>query len=332
MPQLVIEHLENLSYWVWLEYMHLSRAWRGKVLFTNVRKREEREKLRRLGDVSDKSIVALADKFDKVIVLDPLAEKELSPDDISEDSALVIGGICGDFELTGRTFESITSKLSDKENVDVRNLGKKQLTTDTAAIVALLIANGKELGELEFTDAVEIELFPGVRVELPYGYLVLDGRPLLTPGLVQIFEAEYFGIENFPDTEILVVGAIVVREGKIMLLHRREEPLIWEFPSGKVEYGESLIQAVERELREETGLKLVRIIDYAGDFYYASRGGKARQFNFLVEAEGNVRLSEEHDEFRWVSYEELLKLRKGEDRGFLKELGEKLRKFSLISG
>jgi len=53
----------------------------------------------------------------------------------------------------------------------------------------------------------------------------------------------------------VVVGALV-KENKILLIKRVKPPFenIWSMPAGKVEYGESIDQAVARELKEETGL------------------------------------------------------------------------------
>ncbi|MCD6371964.1 MAG: hypothetical protein J7L37_00175, partial [Thermococcus sp.] len=48
MPYLVIEHLEEISDWLWLEYKHVSEWWKEKLIFTNVLP-EERERLAQLG-------------------------------------------------------------------------------------------------------------------------------------------------------------------------------------------------------------------------------------------------------------------------------------------
>jgi ADP-ribose pyrophosphatase YjhB (NUDIX family) len=54
------------------------------------------------------------------------------------------------------------------------------------------------------------------------------------------------------------VGAIVIHEGKVLLIKRGKEPLRgrWLVPGGTVELGETLEEAVVREVREETGLEV----------------------------------------------------------------------------
>ena len=54
----------------------------------------------------------------------------------------------------------------------------------------------------------------------------------------------------------LCVGAVVVRQGSILLIRRGSPPGegLWSVPGGRVQRGESLVDAVRRELQEETGL------------------------------------------------------------------------------
>ena len=55
----------------------------------------------------------------------------------------------------------------------------------------------------------------------------------------------------------LAVDAIILVENKIVLIERKNEPYGWAFPGGFVDYGESVEEAIMREVEEETSLKVV---------------------------------------------------------------------------
>jgi 8-oxo-dGTP diphosphatase len=57
---------------------------------------------------------------------------------------------------------------------------------------------------------------------------------------------------------VAAVAAVMVRDGKLLLIKRGVEPSKgkWSVPGGRVEWGETLIEAVKREVREETGLEI----------------------------------------------------------------------------
>lgn len=111
-------------------------------------------------------------------------------------------------------------------------------------------------------------------------------------------EAEHDGIAQ------LVVGAVILDEGKVLLLKRPVDDFmggLWELPSGKVDPGERLDAALAREVKEETGLDLANATAYLGQFDYTSGSGKpSRQFNFAIEVSATepVVLTE-HDDFQW---------------------------------
>ena len=71
--------------------------------------------------------------------------------------------------------------------------------------------------------------------------------------------------EIFPPARPLVaVGAVIWNEkGEIVLIQRAKEPHKgqWSIPGGRVEWGETLHEAIVREIREETGLE-VRIAGF----------------------------------------------------------------------
>ena len=63
-------------------------------------------------------------------------------------------------------------------------------------------------------------------------------------------------MREYPDRPVVGVGAVVLVEGKVVLVQRAHEPLkgAWNLPGGGVELGETLREACAREVLEETGL------------------------------------------------------------------------------
>jgi 8-oxo-dGTP diphosphatase len=61
---------------------------------------------------------------------------------------------------------------------------------------------------------------------------------------------------EYPERPIVGVGAVIVQDGKVVLIRRRYEPLAgqWSLPGGTLELGETLEAGTAREMLEETGL------------------------------------------------------------------------------
>lgn len=64
---------------------------------------------------------------------------------------------------------------------------------------------------------------------------------------------------EYPSRPVVGVGGIVLRDGRALIIKRAHEPRRgeWSIPGGTVEVGERLVDAVRRELREETGLDVI---------------------------------------------------------------------------
>ncbi|MBI5254013.1 MAG: hypothetical protein HY930_06440 [Euryarchaeota archaeon] len=177
--QLVIENCEEqLSEWLWLEYKHCADIWES-ITFTNVRGKMK-QRLAAIGEVAEESFEKLFE-VEKLIILDPLGKEELKTSDFAGSDAVVVGGILGCEIPKGRTSELITAKA---EGTKVRNIGKRQLTIDSAALVAKLIYLGAALEDIEITKQLEVVHSENERTVLPYGYVVIENKAIITPGLI----------------------------------------------------------------------------------------------------------------------------------------------------
>ena len=70
---------------------------------------------------------------------------------------------------------------------------------------------------------------------------------------------------RYPPRPILGVGALIIRDDRVLLVQRGKEPLkgYWSLPGGVVEAGEALETAIRREVLEETNLdvEVVKVIE-----------------------------------------------------------------------
>lgn len=66
---------------------------------------------------------------------------------------------------------------------------------------------------------------------------------------------------RYPEQPVLAVGIVVFHDDRVLLVRRAKAPSagLWAIPGGRVELGETLQQAAERELLEETGHRPVRL-------------------------------------------------------------------------
>lgn len=115
-------------------------------------------------------------------------------------------------------------------------------------------------------------------------------------------------LRNYPDHPRLAVSAVIVRDGEFLAVRRARPPMqgLFTLPGGGVEAGESLTEAVKREVREETGLS-IEPVALAGTREVIGRddaGHVQRHFVILAFAArwvaGEPRLSEELAEARWM--------------------------------
>jgi 8-oxo-dGTP pyrophosphatase MutT (NUDIX family) len=112
-----------------------------------------------------------------------------------------------------------------------------------------------------------------------------------------------------------VVGAVIVNARNQVFvqkrsLDRRLFPGCWDLVGGHVEPEETLETALRREIQEETGWQLLRILALV-DFsdWDAGANDKRQEADFLVEVAGDLEHPQlewsKHTEFRWVGFDEL---------------------------
>jgi len=109
---------------------------------------------------------------------------------------------------------------------------------------------------------------------------------------------------------LMAVGALIQQNGKVLLVKRTKPPNAgtWAIPGGKVEYGETVHEALIREINEETSLivkpsKLLAVVQIIKEgFHYII-------LDFICDIEGgSLRPASDAKEARFFSLEELEKL------------------------
>lgn len=113
---------------------------------------------------------------------------------------------------------------------------------------------------------------------------------------------------------------------------------IWQGISGGVEDDEGLIDTVKREVFEETGIVVsdiielssvssIPVIDVVGDYIFGSDVYVIPEYSFGVYCDSEIKLSLEHREYKWVSYDEAIRyLKYDSNKTALWELNERLKK------
>jgi len=95
----------------------------------------------------------------------------------------------------------------------------------------------------------------------------------------------------------------------LILLHGSD---YWNFPKGKLESGESEIDAAVRELKEETGITKIKIVDgfsFTYDYTFIAGRLKIKKLVKMYLAyylNGDVVISREHKRFKWSTFDEAM--------------------------
>ncbi len=113
---------------------------------------------------------------------------------------------------------------------------------------------------------------------------------------------------NYPR---IAVRAIISNDfGAVLILQRTNTKYsagFWELPGGKVEYGETVVNALEHEIQEETSLKITETKYFT---YLDGIPGNEKLPHFITliftcKSSGKVCLSMDSSDFRWINKNEL---------------------------
>jgi 8-oxo-dGTP diphosphatase len=120
---------------------------------------------------------------------------------------------------------------------------------------------------------------------------------------------------EFPDSPLIGVGAVIVDQGRALLIRRGQEPLKgkWSIPGGMLELGESLLEGVVREVREETGLTIepLELIELLERIH---REEQRIRYHYVIAdylcriVDGSLEAASDADDARWVKQAECVTL------------------------
>jgi 8-oxo-dGTP diphosphatase len=121
---------------------------------------------------------------------------------------------------------------------------------------------------------------------------------------------------EYPSVPRVGVGAVVLDNGRVLLVRRGKQPLIgkWSLPGGMVELGETTREAIRREVAEECGLE-IRVGEVAGilDRVVRDAEGRIRYHWVLVDyvaflESGTLCAASDADEAQWVDVDDVERL------------------------
>lgn len=112
---------------------------------------------------------------------------------------------------------------------------------------------------------------------------------------------------EYPTKPVVGVGAVIVQSGKALIVKRAHDPRKgeWSLPGGRVELGESLVDATRREMLEETGL-VVDVGEIIEVFDRIHRQDGAVRYHFVIVdflctvAGGSLCAGDDAEDVAWV--------------------------------
>lgn len=108
-----------------------------------------------------------------------------------------------------------------------------------------------------------------------------------------------------------IVSAVIEKDGKILLVQEAKENVKgkWNIPSGHLENGESVIDAVKREVKEESGYD-VNVLHMLGIYESFSKEKHYIRFNFACNSLGKISEYDKDEilDVKWFTWKEIAEL------------------------
>lgn len=120
----------------------------------------------------------------------------------------------------------------------------------------------------------------------------------------------------YPQQPMVAVSAIIFKEERLLMIKRAKEPGKgkWSIPGGRLELGETLYEAVRREVQEECSIDIeVECVFHTSDRIIRDEDGRVQYHFVLVDVlakstGGEAKAQSDAEECRWVTLEELSQL------------------------
>ncbi|MCD6406347.1 NUDIX hydrolase [Candidatus Aerophobetes bacterium] len=190
----------------------------------------------------------------------------------------------GFVEIDESPEEALLREIKEEVGISGRVKGLISVCADESKFYKKVVVIGYEVGaeDLNFSLGREVKEFKFFSLK--------DHPPLAFPSHQKIIQ----DFKKFYRNPVPTVDAIVEEEDKILLVRRKNSPYGWALPGGFVDYGETLEDAVRRELKEETNLDVKELYQ----FHTYSDPGRDPRFHtistvFVVKAEGRLKAGDD---------------------------------------
>lgn len=205
---------------------------------------------------------------------------------------------------------------SDRQFVALINLCKEIISGDTFAMHVALAMKKPTIGLFFCTSPNEVEDYGLLtKIVSPKLYEFFPGKSdQYSEELTKSISAEEVLGKLRIGKSVEVVNAIIKNsQNKFLVIKRKNNeihPNKWAFPGGIIKKREEFDQALKREVKEEVGLEIKKIIKKISEYDYSRGDGYWTKGKcFLVETNNfDVKINNEIQDFKWVSLEEFEEL------------------------